>query len=145
MMNAYMRKYICKRYVDSSWTSWTEPRKYLNTRHLQLWNHVQEGFVGLVLLDTGMTPMVWWSVIISQADLAPLYRRSRIPQGGELQEVAVVSKMETTASDGKPVPKWNKLRFSINPYTIGVGNHGGKDILIINEAGLHLRSGCLIM
>ena len=72
----------------SSWTSWTKPRKYLTTSHLQLWNHVQEGFSVLGLLDTGMTPMVWWSVIIIQSDLAPLHRRSRIPQGGELQEVA---------------------------------------------------------
>ena len=34
-------------------------------------------------------------------------------QSGELQEVAVVSKMETTASDGKYVPFWNKLRFIV--------------------------------
>ena len=54
----YMWMYICKRYGDFSWTSWTEPRKYLTTRHLQLLNHVLEGFCGLVLLDTGMTPMV---------------------------------------------------------------------------------------
>ena len=40
----YMWKCICKRYGDSSWTSWTEPRKCLTTRHLQLLNHVQVGF-----------------------------------------------------------------------------------------------------
>ena len=44
---------------------------------------------------------------------------------------------------------WNFAKFgkvrSINPNSIGVGNHGGKDILIVNEAGLHLRSGCLIL
>ena len=58
MMNAYMRMHICKRYGDSSWTSWTEPHKYLTTRHLQLWNHVQWVFCGLVLLDTGMSPIL---------------------------------------------------------------------------------------
>ena len=31
----------------------------------------------------------------------------------------------------------NKRVMSINPYIIGVGNHGGRDILIINEAGLY--------
>ena len=31
----------------------------------------------------------------------------------------------------------NKRVKSINPNLVGVGNHGGKDILIINEAGLY--------
>ena len=31
----------------------------------------------------------------------------------------------------------NKRVMSINPYSIGVGNHGGRDILIVNEAGLY--------
>ena len=31
----------------------------------------------------------------------------------------------------------NKRVMSINPYNIGVGNHGGRDILLVNEAGLY--------
>lgn len=31
----------------------------------------------------------------------------------------------------------NKRVMSLNPNTIGVGNHGGRDILIVNEAGLY--------
>lgn len=30
----------------------------------------------------------------------------------------------------------NKRVMSIDPYIIGVGNHGGRDILLVNEAGL---------
>lgn len=31
----------------------------------------------------------------------------------------------------------NKRVMSVNPYTIGVGNHGGRDILLVNEAGIY--------
>ena len=31
----------------------------------------------------------------------------------------------------------NKRVATVNPNTIGVGNHGGRDILIVNEAGLY--------
>ena len=31
----------------------------------------------------------------------------------------------------------NKRVATINPNSIGVGNHGGRDILIVNEAGLY--------
>ena len=31
----------------------------------------------------------------------------------------------------------NKRVMSINPYSIGVGNHGGRDILLVNESGLY--------
>ena len=35
----------------------------------------------------------------------------------------------------------NKRVATVNPYQIGVGNHGGRDILIVNEAGLHRCTG----
>ena len=47
-------------------------------------------------MDTGMTPMVWWSVIIIKAGSAPLNMRSRIPQ----------------------VPDWRRLKLVRNPYIL---------------------------
>ena len=35
----------------------------------------------------------------------------------------------------------HRMTATVNPYTIGVGNHGGRDILIVNEAGLHRCTG----
>lgn len=35
----------------------------------------------------------------------------------------------------------NKRVATVNPNLIGVGNHGGRDILIVNEAGLHHCTG----
>ena len=31
----------------------------------------------------------------------------------------------------------NKRVMSVNPHQMGVGNHGGRDILIVNESGLY--------
>ena len=42
-----------------------------------------------------------------------------------------------TRSDHVKQIAGNKRVMSINPHTMGVGNHGGRDILIVNEAGLY--------
>ena len=47
-----------------------------------------------------------------------------------------VCKILGTRTDNVRQIVGNKRVMSINPYTIGVGNHGGRDILIVNEAGL---------
>ena len=69
---------------------------------------------------------------------APLYRWSCIPQGGELQEDEVCKDSLHTASDGKYVPKWNKLRFSIIPNLVGDNGHLG----VITKFGKNLRTRC---
>ena len=48
-----------------------------------------------------------------------------------------VCKILGTRSDTVRQTAGNKRVMSINPNSIGVGNHGGRDILIVNEAGLY--------
>lgn len=61
-----------------------------------------------------------------------------VMQNGEPWFIAKdVCKILGTRTDNVRKIVGNKRVATVNPYLIGVGNHGGRDILIINEAGLY--------
>ena len=61
-----------------------------------------------------------------------------VMQNGEPWFIAKdVCKILGTRTDHVRQIVGNKRVATINPHQMGVGNHGGRDILIVNEAGLY--------
>ena len=55
------------------------------------------------------------------------------PRASQVARIRLVDTEEDVETVHEAVV--HRMTATVNPYQIGVGNHGGRDILIVNEEG----------